>query len=132
MTSSVTVEVPSGNVVLIAPTLAQVLLSGLAKEPWISNAKLAIGAIACSQNARIPAWPRWPAPSGSNIDRPTGSSMTASSAYTVSHSSRSPFATAEYERCDAVRAGCGSFGAFQVTASEVIIGGSLGARWNVF
>ena len=48
--------------------------------------KVSIGAIAIAQNARIPSWPRWPLPSGSNIDGPTGSSITASSAYTVSHS----------------------------------------------
>ncbi len=75
--------------------LAQVLLPGLAKESWISNSNLAIGAMARCQNAVMPSCPRWPLPSGSNIDGPTGSSMTASSAYTVSHSARSPLATAE-------------------------------------
>src|SRR4051794_35255856 len=121
MIRSVVLWLPSGNVVLMRPTLAQVLLPGFANESLISNANWPIGAIAASQNARMPSCPRWPLPSGSNIDGPTGSSMTASSAYTVSHSSRSPLATAEYERCEAERAGCGSLGAFHVMASDEIM-----------
>jgi len=43
---------------------------------------VAIGAIARFQNAEMPSCPRWPRPCSSNIDGPTGSSRTASSAYT--------------------------------------------------
>ena len=95
MIRSVVVCEPSGNDVRIEPMLAQVLLPGLAKEPVIVNSKVAIGAMASSQKALIPSWPWCPRPSGSNMEGPTGSSSTASSAYTVSHSARSPFATAE-------------------------------------
>ena len=55
----------------------------------------ATGSIAAAQNFRIASCPWWPTPSGSNIDGPTGSSMTASSAYSASHSSRLPRETAE-------------------------------------
>ena len=95
MIRSVVVLLPSANDVRIRPMLAQVLPPGLANESLISNSNVAIGAIASSQNAEMPAWPRWPCPCSSNIDGPTGSSSTASSAYTVSHSARSPLATAE-------------------------------------
>ncbi|MNG36178.1 hypothetical protein D3C84_1231270 [compost metagenome] len=60
--------------------LAQVLLPGFANESLIVNSNLSIGAIALSQNAEMPACPWWPLPSGSNIEGPTGSSRTASSA----------------------------------------------------
>ena len=36
--------------------------AGLANESLISNSNVAIGAIASSQNAEMPAWPRWPCP----------------------------------------------------------------------
>ena len=66
-----------------------------ANDSLIVNSNFSIGSIASFQNAEMPSWPWWPLPSGSNIDGPTGSSSTASSAYTVSHSARSPLATAE-------------------------------------
>ena len=62
MIRSVVVLLPSGNDVRIRPMLAQVLLPGLANESLISNSNVAIGAIACSQNAAMPAWPWWPCP----------------------------------------------------------------------
>ena len=86
-------EPPSAKPVWMVPTLAQV--APLAKDSLISKRKVAIGSIARRQNAAMPSWPWWPRPSGSNIEGPTGSSSTASSAYTPCHSSRSPLATAE-------------------------------------
>ena len=59
----------------------------LAKESRIVKWNSLTGAIAMSQNALTPSRPWWPLPSGSKKEGPTGSSMTASSAHRVSHSS---------------------------------------------
>ena len=95
MIRSVVVCEPSANDVLMRPMLAQVLPPGFANESLIVNSNVSIGSMASFQKAEMPSWPRCPLPSSSNIDGPTGSSITASSAYTVSHSARSPLATAE-------------------------------------
>ena len=107
---------PSGKVVVMVPTLAHVL--PLAWESWITKRNDSIGAIASSQKARIPSWPWWPSPLGvehRRADRVLDDGVLG--VHRRATRSRSPAATAAYERCEAARAGWSPFGAFQVMAS---------------
>src|ERR1700753_4242664 len=66
---------------------------------------LSVGAIAMSQNAEIASRPRWPLPSGSKCEGPTGSSTMPSSAKLATQASLSRAATASRDRLPARCAG---------------------------
>ncbi len=136
MIRSVVVWLPSGNDVRIRPMLAQVLLPGLANESLISNSNVAIGAIACSQNAEMPSWPWWPCPS--RVEHRRADRVLEDRVLGVHRQPLGEVALGHrgVGALDAARAGWSSSGAFQVMASEVIaevlMPGIVGRNWNTF
>src|ERR1035437_6018796 len=127
-------KTPSASICVLPPTVEVMTpmfatSSPQAKESRMSKSSRSVIATVMSQNVAMPSLPWCPLASGSKCEGPTGSSTTAFSANSASHSSFARRRTASMERWDARRAGCSDIGHDGV--GELLQGVLLGGQLSV-